>query len=56
VAAVSGIAMTLLTIVSSAIPTGPVGNIWLFEGKLLAGTALMIGTAWLVYRRRSPSR
>ena len=44
--------MTLLTIVSSAVPTGEVRSIWLFEGKLLAGTALMIGTAWLVYRRR----
>ena len=52
VAAVSGIAMTLLTIVSSAVPTGEVRSIWLFEGKLLAGTALMIGTAWLVYSRR----
>jgi APA family basic amino acid/polyamine antiporter len=49
-AAVSGIAVTLLTIVSSAVPTGEVGNIWLFEGKLLAGTGLMIGSAWLVYR------
>ena len=52
VAAVSGIAVTVLTIVSSAIPTGEVRSLWLFEGKLLAGTALMIGTAWLVYRRR----
>jgi amino acid transporter len=51
-AGVSGIAMTLLTIVSSAVPTGQVGNIWLFEGKLAAGTGLMIGSAWLVYRRR----
>jgi hypothetical protein len=42
--------MTLLTIVSSAVPTGEVRSLWLFEGKLLAGTALMIGTAWLVYR------
>ena len=50
VAAASGIAMTALTIVSSAVPTGDVRSIWLFEGKLLAGTALMIGTAWLVYR------
>jgi APA family basic amino acid/polyamine antiporter len=49
-ASVSGIAMTLLTIVSSAVPTGEVRSFWLFEGKLLAGTALMIGTAWLVYR------
>jgi APA family basic amino acid/polyamine antiporter len=52
VAAGSGIAVTLLTIASSAIPTGQVGNLWLFEGKLLAGTALMVGSAWLVYRRR----
>jgi len=52
IAAGSGIAMTLLTIVSSAIPTGQVGNIWVFEGKLLTGTALMIGSAWLVYGRR----
>ncbi len=52
VAAVSGIGMTLLTIVSSAVPTGEVGSFWLFEGKLAAGTALMIGSAWLVYRRR----
>ena len=51
-AAVSGIAMTLLTIVSSAVPTGEVKSFWLFEGKLAAGTALMIGSAWLVYRRR----
>jgi hypothetical protein len=42
--------VTLLTIVSSAVPTGEVGNIWLFEGKLLGGTGLMIGSAWLVYR------
>src|SRR5690349_19601701 len=51
-AAVSGIAMTLLTIVSSAVPTGEVKSFWLFEGKLAAGSALMIGSAWLVYRRR----
>jgi glutamate:GABA antiporter len=49
-AAISGIAVTLLTIVSSAVPTGEVGSIWLFEGKLFAGTGLMIGSAWLVYR------
>ncbi|MGH9592444.1 MAG: APC family permease, partial [Bryobacteraceae bacterium] len=54
-AAASGIAMTVLTIVSSAIPTGEVANVWLFEGKLLTATAVMIGSAWLVYRRSSPS-
>jgi APA family basic amino acid/polyamine antiporter len=52
VAALCGMGVTLLTIVSSAIPTGEVGSIWLFEGKLLAGTAVMVGSAWLVYRRR----
>ncbi len=54
-AAASGIAMTGLTIVSSAIPTGEVANVWIFEGKLLAATVVMIGSAWLVYRRSSPS-
>ncbi len=49
-AAVSGIAMTLLTIISSAVPTGEVRSFWLFEGKLAGGTALMIGSAWLVFR------
>ena len=51
-AAASGLAVTVLTLVSSAVPTGQVSNVWLFEAKLLGGTALMIGSAWLVYRRR----
>jgi len=51
-AAASGLAVTLLTLVSSAVPTGQISNVWLFEAKLLGGTALMIGSAWLVYRRR----
>jgi len=50
-AAVSGAAMTTLTVISSAIPSAGVTNFWLFEGKLLAGAGLMIGSAWLVYRR-----
>jgi len=51
-AAASGIAVTVLTLISSVVPTGQVSNVWLFEAKLLGGTALMIGSAWLVYRRR----
>jgi amino acid transporter len=51
VAAVSGAAMTALTVISSAVPTGGVSNVWVFEGKLLLGAGLMIGSAWLVYRR-----
>ena len=50
-AAVSGWAMTALTVISSAIPSGDVTNVWVFEGKLFAGVALMLGSAWLVYRR-----
>ena len=51
IAAVSGGAMTLLTVISSAIPGPDVTNVWIFEAKLFAGAALMIGTAWLVYKR-----
>jgi amino acid transporter len=51
-AAISGLAVTGLTLVSSVVPTSQVSNVWLFEGKLLAGTALMIGSARLVYGRR----
>ncbi len=52
-AAASGLAMTAVTVVSSAVPTGEVSNVWVFEGKLAAGAALMIGSAWLVYYRRA---
>jgi hypothetical protein len=51
IAAVSGGAMTLLTVISSAIPGPDVTSVWIFEAKLFAGAALMIGTAWLVFRR-----
>ena len=51
-AGASGMAITALTLVSSIVPTAQVSNVWLFEAKLLGGTALMIGSAWLVYRRR----
>lgn len=52
-AAVSGSAMTALTVLSSAIPAGEVTNVWLFEAKLFGGAALMIGSAWLVYKRNT---
>jgi glutamate:GABA antiporter len=54
IAASAGIAMTLLTVISSAIPSPDVTNVWVFEGKLVGGAAVMIGTAWLVYRRSIP--
>jgi APA family basic amino acid/polyamine antiporter len=49
-AAISGSAMTALTVISSAIPGEGVTNVWAFEGKLAAGAGLMIGSAWLVYQ------
>lgn len=50
-AAASGLAITLLVVISSAIPGDDVKDVWAFEAKLFAGAALMIGSAWLVYRR-----
>jgi hypothetical protein len=32
------------------VPTEEITNIWLFEGKLAAGTLAVVGSAWLVYR------
>jgi amino acid transporter len=51
VSAVSGWAITLLAILCSVVPTAEVKNVWLFETKLAVGTAAVIATAWLLYRR-----
>jgi len=51
VSALSGWAITILAILCSVVPTADIANVWLFEGKLAAGTLAAIGTAWLVYRR-----
>lgn len=53
IAAVSGILMTLLTVISSAVPTPDVTNVWVFEAKVFGGAALMIAIAWIVYKRRA---
>ena len=45
-----GMTTTLIVLACSAIPTGSVGSVWLFEAKLAAGTLGMIGSAWLIYR------
>ena len=52
VSAISGWAITLLAILTSIVPTAEVTNIWLFESKIAVGTAAVIATAWLLYRRR----
>jgi glutamate:GABA antiporter len=53
--AISGWAVTLLAIVCSVVPTAEITNVWLFEGKLAAGTVAVIVSAWVVYRRYSKS-
>jgi len=50
--ALSGWGITLLAILTSVVPTAEVGNVWLFETKIALGTAAVIATAWLLYRRR----
>jgi len=50
--AISGLAVTVLALVSSVVPPGEITNVWLFEGKLAAGTVAVVVSAWLVYRRR----
>jgi glutamate:GABA antiporter len=54
--ALSGWAVTVLAIACSVIPTDEIHNVWLFEAKLAAGTIAVIGSALLVYRRRSMPR
>ena len=49
--AISGTAITLLAIFCSLVPTDAIANVWVFEGKLAAGTLAVVASAWLVYRR-----
>ncbi len=52
ISALAGWAVTLLAILCTVVPTDEITNVWLFEGKLAAGTLGVIGSAWIVYRRR----
>jgi amino acid transporter len=59
ISAISGVAITLLAIMCSVVPTEAIANVWVFEGKLAAGTLAVVASAWLVYRRATkyaPSR
>jgi len=51
ISAISGTAITLVAILCSLVPTEATENVWLFEGKLAAGTLAVVASAWLVYRR-----
>jgi amino acid transporter len=51
--AAAGWMVVVLTILCAVVPTEEITSVWLFEGKLAAGTLLVVGSAWLVYRRHS---
>jgi len=51
--ALSGWTISGIALVCTVVPTAEITNVWLFEGKLAAGTLAVIGTAWLVYRRHA---
>jgi glutamate:GABA antiporter len=55
VSAASGTAMTVLALCCSVAPPAEITNVWLFEGKLAAGTLAVVASAWLVYFRRRPA-
>jgi amino acid transporter len=48
--AISGWAVTALALICAVTPTADISNVWLFEGKLAAGTIAIIGSAWFMYR------
>ena len=49
--AVSGGAVTALAIICGIVPTADTANVWLFEAKVWGGTAAVIASAWVMYRR-----
>jgi hypothetical protein len=53
VSAVSGLLSTSIVILGCAIPTEEIRNVWLFELKILGGTAAVIAAARLFYWHRT---
>ena len=51
ISSIGGWGVTVMAILCAVIPSEQITNIWLYEGKLSAGTLAVIGSAWLVYRR-----
>jgi amino acid transporter len=51
--ALSGGAITVLAMLCAVVPPAEITNVGLFEGKLGAGTLAVVGSAWVIYRRRS---
>ncbi len=49
--ALSGTAVIVLALLCSVVPPVEITNVWLFEGKITAGTVAVLAAAWFVYRR-----
>lgn len=49
--AISGTAIMVIALLCSVVPPTEITNVWLYEGKILAGTVAVLGSAWVVYRR-----
>jgi hypothetical protein len=52
VSAALGLAITVMAVLSSVVPPAGITNIWLFEGKLAAGTLAVVATGAIIYNRR----
>ena len=48
--AASGLTITIVALLFSVVPPSSITNVWLFEGKIIAGTFAVMGSAWVVYR------
>jgi len=48
---VAGLATTFLGMIVAFIPSRQVSSVWLYEVKLVAGCAVVFGTAYFFYRR-----
>ena len=51
ISALCGVAVTILAIVCSVVPTADMTNVWLFEAKIALGTLAAIASGWLLFRR-----
>jgi amino acid transporter len=56
ISAFTGGLVTAIAIACAVVPTGDIHNVWLFELKIILGTAAIIGSAWLVYARAQNRR
>jgi len=53
ISSLAGWSVTVIAILCSVVPTADINRVWLFEFKLAAGTAAVIGSAFFVYRRQT---